>query len=1245
MCYPAENLVISAGQRLAITYDASVQEVPISGTRNLTVQSGAIATISGLALYPPGSSGATAGGIANAGVLTLTNSFISSCSSTTEGGGIFNSGTLTLTHSSVVADYALPPATAQNSLRSQSHGSARRLQVGVGRAMLIGGAGAAPPAPVSTSASSAGGGIFNQGTLTIIDSEFANNTSSSGGAIFNQGTLTLADSIIRPNFATFGGGIFNQGTMALTNTTLSVNQARSAGGRGGGIFNKGVLTLTGTTLSGNQANGAGGGIDNAGTLQGIGSTIVINHASLSGGGILNEPAGTIVLTDTTISNNDAEDGGGGIDNAGRISMLDTALVGNNADGGSGGGILEESASTLSVANSTLAGNSASQSGNGGAIASVGSDTVALRNATVSGNSAPNGVGGGIAHQSSGSLMVTNTILSGNAASDPATADCAGTASAGGYNPLSLGDGYNLLSARDGCMVVAQDQYAVQATSTGSSSRRLANLSYHGGATQTLPPLPDTGDSAAIGTGDVTVCRAAPISGKDQRGFARGPLSCDIGAYDTYADSNSPTTFYVDQLHGRNTTSPCTGPGARACPTIDQAIGWATGGGTIDIAPGVYPDEHLTLSRPYLSLQGNGAGVVLDGEHTGTVVTVQPGVIVDLTGLVIRNGHNAIGGGGIANYGTLTLSNSEVTGNDAPAGGGVYNEGALLVSQSSMLYNSAVREVTSTYAGGGGIASLGGAVWVRSRSLIAHNDSAGIAHNGGGILSSTSSLLVTDSAVSDNAVTLAGGTDYICFIGLCDEGGGIYATGFGNAGGADTTFAPTIVKRSTISGNQSDSVGGGISASTLSLTLVDTTISGNTDTGQYDKNCQCNDFQDGGGLSTYGAIVTMLNSTVAGNHAPGTGGVALHNDGQDDVENSIVIGNSGGPSSYSGIGGPDCAFTSVTPTGDYISVTPTGEYNLFSSSGGCQTTINATNVFTDTAHAKLDPLGDYGGPTQSVRPGPGSPAIGKANAQVCATIPVDGVDQRGLPRPPLTCDIGAYDTNGDLQSFTIRVQPGWNLISFPLAPTVTLSASAVLASVLRAGGGSLAAIYGLTNNQWSPYRIGQHGTQIGNDFPLQVGQGYLLYSDRAASYTETGSAPAGASWSLVAGWNLVGVPSGAPGALVASTVLDDVLAGSASNGLAAIYGLTSNQWSPYRIDHDGAQSGNDFMVAEGRGYLLYSSRSVTLPVGVSGVQRTHLRTGAGSAPQANGAPPPALPFLPSGSPPIPPVPSPPRVVGR
>jgi len=75
-----------------------------------------------------------------------------------------------------------------------------------------------------------GGGIFNDGTLTVINSTFYDNTAVGqndafgGGGIFNwyRGMLTLSNSTISHNFGTpYGGGIFNYfGGSAISTTPL-----------------------------------------------------------------------------------------------------------------------------------------------------------------------------------------------------------------------------------------------------------------------------------------------------------------------------------------------------------------------------------------------------------------------------------------------------------------------------------------------------------------------------------------------------------------------------------------------------------------------------------------------------------------------------------------------------------------------------------------------------------------------------------------------------------------------------------------------------------------------------------------------------------------------------------------------------------------------------------------------------------------------------------------------------------------
>jgi hypothetical protein len=124
-----------------------------------------------------------------------------------------------------------------------------------------------------------GGGIWNQGTLSLTNCTVSGNTTDiNGGGIYNDATLTLANSTVSGNTARSGegGGILNAGTLALINSTVSGNTAWTGGGLGGGegVNLYSTLTLINSTVSGNTArSGEGSGILNAGTLALISSTV------------------------------------------------------------------------------------------------------------------------------------------------------------------------------------------------------------------------------------------------------------------------------------------------------------------------------------------------------------------------------------------------------------------------------------------------------------------------------------------------------------------------------------------------------------------------------------------------------------------------------------------------------------------------------------------------------------------------------------------------------------------------------------------------------------------------------------------------------------------------------------------------------------------------------------------------------------------------------------------------------------
>jgi hypothetical protein len=135
-----------------------------------------------------------------------------------------------------------------------------------------------------------------------------------GGGIANNGTLTVTACVLTGNSTTGGGGIYNRGTLIVIASTLSKNGVSAVSlphyAAGGGIYNDKAakLTLINSTLSGNGAESEGGGIYNAGNLTAINSTVSQNtagdiFASGDGAGIFNASTGTLILTNTIVAGN------------------------------------------------------------------------------------------------------------------------------------------------------------------------------------------------------------------------------------------------------------------------------------------------------------------------------------------------------------------------------------------------------------------------------------------------------------------------------------------------------------------------------------------------------------------------------------------------------------------------------------------------------------------------------------------------------------------------------------------------------------------------------------------------------------------------------------------------------------------------------------------------------------------------------------------------------------------------------
>ena len=126
---------------------------------------------------------------------------------------------------------------------------------------------------------SGGGGILNEGTLTITNSIVESNreadrpqTVGGGGGIFNSGTLAVVNSVVRDNraFSFEGSGIYSTGTMMLNTSGVSGNSGFESS-----VYSIGTLTLIDSYVSDNGA-ADDDAIKASGTLTLINSAVVNN---------------------------------------------------------------------------------------------------------------------------------------------------------------------------------------------------------------------------------------------------------------------------------------------------------------------------------------------------------------------------------------------------------------------------------------------------------------------------------------------------------------------------------------------------------------------------------------------------------------------------------------------------------------------------------------------------------------------------------------------------------------------------------------------------------------------------------------------------------------------------------------------------------------------------------------------------------------------------------------------------------
>lgn len=214
-----------------------------------------------------------------------------------------------------------------------------------------------------TSNSGRGGGIYNEGNLTLYYVNITNNSADMGGAIYNDGgTVSISGGTISNNSATYGGGLYTKDGNCSTSATFDNNTATK---RGGSIYTENFITIY--TIKNSTANlGGGAYVAARGWLESTSGSIDSCKAvgdGACGGGVYVEHGGTATFASAyssigaKIINCEADSNGGAIYSEGAVGVDNAEISGNNAKNGNGGGIYLGTDSTLFLGrNSKIADN-------------------------------------------------------------------------------------------------------------------------------------------------------------------------------------------------------------------------------------------------------------------------------------------------------------------------------------------------------------------------------------------------------------------------------------------------------------------------------------------------------------------------------------------------------------------------------------------------------------------------------------------------------------------------------------------------------------------------------------------------------------------------------------------------------------------------------------------------------------------------------------------------------------------------
>ncbi|MCM2371630.1 dockerin type I domain-containing protein [Aporhodopirellula aestuarii] len=786
------------------------------------------------------------GGIFNAGILTVTDSFINDNQANRAGGGIETVAGTTTTLTDVVLN---------------------RNNAGVVPAV---------------GAPGNGGGLHvtGDGNVTIVRGTVNENVSASeGGGLWNgSGTMTIAGTTIEDNTASGnaadngGGGIFNDaGTLDIDNATIEGNQADGVSGSGGGVFSlAGIVTIDNTTIENNSANRAGGGVEiveGTMTLTGVdllnndvdgGGTTATTPNPGNGGGLHVTGLAGVTFSGGLVQGNIAREEGGGLWNSSNGTMLVNATTidsniarsANNAGNDQGGGGVFNNGGTLTIENNASITNNEAidNNGNGGGVMTVGGILI-IDNTTIANNRAAR-AGGGI-ENNAGTTTLTDVTVGGVAVADGNVAGIngGGLHASGGASLTTVNGGVfqnNVADEEGGGLWVGGGSLTINNTliteNTANSGSNAGNDQGGGGVfningTLDINSAIITNNVATASNGNgggvMTVGGTVTIDDSSIQGNQAGRAGGGI------ENNNGVVTITNETVGGAAVASGNTA-------VVNGGGLHASGAASVTTVNGGLFQNNVAGEEG--GGLWNGAGELNINGTTITQNTANSGV----------NAGNDQGGGGVFNIGgTLNIDNAVISQNVATAGNG--NGGGVMTVGGTVTIDDTMIQANQATRAGGGIENNAGNVTLTGVTVgganVGDGNTTGV--NGGGLHASGAGVTVVDGGSFENNV--AG-----------EEGGGLW-----NGPGSMTIRNNTVITQNTAnsaSNAGNDQGGGGVFNIGGTLDIDDATITSNSATANGG---------NGGGVMTVNGTVT-IDDTFIGSNASGRDGGGLHASGASDV---------------------------------------------------------------------------------------------------------------------------------------------------------------------------------------------------------------------------------------------------------------------------------------------------------------------------------------------------------------------------